>query len=107
SCRAGSQYGGWAAFKWMQLRMLSQAGRHVAARHDKRGRAIPTYLYLSRRTRAASSRPQFFVSLKKWIGARNPVKTGSSCAAVTGYDFPRPIVRHLPDGEGGKKGKDC
>src|SRR5439155_1204291 len=31
---------------------------------------------------------QFFASLEKWIGARNPVKIGSSCAAVTGYDFP-------------------
>jgi hypothetical protein len=38
-----------------------------------------------------------------WIGARNPVRIGSSCAAVTGYDFPGPIVRHEPDGEGGKK----
>src|SRR5262249_40567036 len=26
--------------------------------------------------------------LGKWIGARNPVRIGSSCAAVTGYDFP-------------------
>src|SRR5438270_3014028 len=31
---------------------------------------------------------QFFASLEKWIGARNPVRTGSSCAAVTGYNFP-------------------
>src|SRR5437764_2784998 len=31
---------------------------------------------------------QFFASLEKWIGARNPVRIGSSCAAVTGYDFP-------------------
>src|ERR1700742_2239718 len=31
---------------------------------------------------------QFFASLKKWVGARNPVRIGSSCAAVTGYDFP-------------------
>src|SRR5213076_834103 len=31
---------------------------------------------------------QFFASLEKWIGARNPVELGSSCAAVTGYNFP-------------------
>src|SRR5215475_14149893 len=31
---------------------------------------------------------QFFASLEKWVGARNPVRIGSSCAAVTGYDFP-------------------
>jgi len=41
--------------------------------------------------------------LEKWIGARNPVRIGSSCAAVTGYDFPGPIVPQTRDGEGGKK----
>ena len=39
---------------------------------------------------------------EKWIGARNPVETGSSCAAVTGYDFPKPIPEKF-GGEGGKK----
>src|SRR5947207_5375475 len=59
---------------------------------------------------------QFFASLEKWIGARNPVRIGSSCAAVTGYDFPlgQSLGRDLwgvsvgrqrisGDGEGGKK----
>src|SRR5438132_7164175 len=48
---------------------------------------------------------QFFASLRKWIGARNPVKIGSSCAAVTGYNFPwanRP-PKAFGGGEGGKK----
>ena len=36
----------------------------------------------------------------QWIGARNPVRTRSSCAAVTGYDFPR---ANRFGGEGGKK----
>src|SRR5213083_3074292 len=50
---------------------------------------------------------QFFASLRKWIGARNPVKIGSSCAAVTGYNFPsanRPS-KAFGGGEGGKKGE--
>src|SRR5437899_1435751 len=50
---------------------------------------------------------QFFASLRKWIGARNPVKIGSSCAAVTGYNFPsanRP-PKAFGGGEGGKKGE--
>src|SRR5262249_13822565 len=64
----------------------------------------------------------FFASLKKRIGARNPVRIGSSCAAVTGYDFPlgqslkfvawasSPCFRPQDadatfKGEGGKKGK--
>src|SRR5437660_5482789 len=47
---------------------------------------------------------QFFASLEKWVGARNPVRIGSSCAAVTGYDFPfGPIPEKNFGGEGGKK----
>src|SRR6266446_5943914 len=46
---------------------------------------------------------QFFASLKKWIGARNPVRIGSSCAAVTGYDFPLGQSSKSFGGEGGKK----
>src|SRR5437899_11124219 len=47
---------------------------------------------------------QFFASLEKWIGARNPVRIGSSCAAVTGYDFPfGPIPEKNFGGEGRKK----
>src|SRR5205823_11058333 len=46
---------------------------------------------------------QFFASLRKWIGARNPVKIGSSCAAVTGYNFPSANRFAIADGEGGKK----
>src|SRR6266550_3584244 len=61
---------------------------------------------------------QFFASLEKWIGARNPVRIGSSCAAVTGYNFPlanrcsawasspcphRHECRCHVSGEGGKK----
>jgi hypothetical protein len=45
---------------------------------------------------------QFFASLEKWIGARNPVRIGSSCAAVTGYDFPMGQSSKF-GGEGGKK----
>ena len=46
---------------------------------------------------------QFFASLKKWIGARNPVRIGSSCAAVTGYNFPMGQSPKTFGGEGGKK----
>src|SRR5438876_9797331 len=46
---------------------------------------------------------QFFASLEKWIGARNPVRIGSSCAAVTGYDFPMGQSSKVFGGEGGKK----
>src|SRR5437588_4415730 len=46
---------------------------------------------------------QFFASLEKWIGARNPVRSGSSCAAVTGYDFPLGQSPKNFGGEGGKK----
>src|SRR5947199_8557350 len=46
---------------------------------------------------------QFFASLEKWIGARNPVKLGSSCAAVTGYNFPLGQSPKSFGGEGGKK----
>src|SRR5947207_6282532 len=46
---------------------------------------------------------QFFASLEKWIGARNPVKIGSSCAAVTGYDFSLGQSPKNFGGEGGKK----
>src|SRR5437660_7873408 len=45
---------------------------------------------------------QFFASLRKWIGARNPVRIGSSCAAVTGYNFP---MGQSPKGFGGEGGK--
>src|SRR6184192_4843969 len=48
---------------------------------------------------------QFFASLEKWIGARNPVRLGSSCAAVTGYDFPLGQSPKNSGGEGGKKAK--
>jgi len=41
--------------------------------------------------------------LEKWIGARNPVRIGSSCAAVTGYDFPLGQSSKIFGGEGGKK----
>jgi hypothetical protein len=41
--------------------------------------------------------------LKKWIGARNPVEIGSSCAAVTGYNFPLGQSPKNFEGEGGKK----
>src|SRR5437867_164976 len=51
---------------------------------------------------AANPRSQFFASLEKWIGARNPVKLGSSCAAVTGYNFP---LGQSPKGFGGEGGK--
>src|SRR5437660_7099111 len=47
---------------------------------------------------------QFFASLKKWIGARNPVRIGSSCAAVTGYDFLWANPRNL---SGVKAGRRC
>src|SRR5213078_2618030 len=46
---------------------------------------------------------QFFASLEKWIGARNPVKFGSSCAAVTGYNFPLGQSPKSFGDEGGKK----
>src|SRR6266487_4307142 len=46
---------------------------------------------------------QFFASLEKWIGARNPVKIGSSCAAVTGYNFPLGQSPKNFGGEGGNK----
>jgi hypothetical protein len=46
---------------------------------------------------------QFFASLEKWIGARNPVRIGSSCAAVTGYNFPLGQSSKPFEGEGGKK----
>src|SRR5438034_6204428 len=46
---------------------------------------------------------QFFASLEKWIGARNPVRIGSSCAAVTGYDFPLGQFPKKFGSEGGKK----
>jgi hypothetical protein len=45
-------------------------------------------MILTLKAQAASPRSQFFASLEKWIGARNPVRIGSSCAAVTGYNFP-------------------
>src|SRR5947207_8729575 len=45
---------------------------------------------------------QFFASLEKWIGARNPVRIGSSCAAVTGYDFP---LGQSPKNSGVKAGR--
>src|SRR5881392_537349 len=48
---------------------------------------------------------QFFASLEKWVGARNPVRIGSSCAAVTGYDFPMGQSPRNFGGEGGKKAK--
>src|SRR5438128_4682683 len=48
---------------------------------------------------------QFFASLEKWIGARNPVRIGSSCAAVTGYDFPLVQFPKKFGSEGGKKAK--
>src|SRR4029453_12104250 len=44
---------------------------------------------------------QFFASLEKWIGARNPVRIGSSCAAVTGYNFP---IGPIPELSGVKAG---
>src|SRR6266480_1432447 len=47
---------------------------------------------------------QFFASLRKWIGARNPVRIGSSCAAVTGYNFPWASPRKL---SGVKAGRRC
>src|SRR6267142_1591935 len=47
---------------------------------------------------------QFFASLEKWIGARNPVRIGSSCAAVTGYDFP---LGQSPKLSGVKAGRRC
>src|SRR4029077_16787709 len=45
---------------------------------------------------------QFFASLEKWIGARNPVRIGRSCAAVPGYDFP---LGQSPKSFGGEVGK--
>ena len=45
---------------------------------------------------------QFLQKYKKQVGGRNSVKAGSSCAAVTGYDFPNANLGHAP-GEGGKK----
>src|SRR5256885_12677986 len=50
---------------------------------------------------------QFFASLEKWIGARNPVRIGSSCAAVTGYDFPiGPILEIFRGGRRGEGDSD-
>src|SRR6266550_750787 len=46
---------------------------------------------------------QFFASLEKWIGARNPVRIGSSCAAVTGYDSQLGQSSKFFGGEGGEK----
>src|SRR5438270_13402575 len=81
--------------------------RHVAARHDMSGRHHAIRFVLESATASRYFWFQFFASLKKWIGARNPVQTGSSCAAVTGYDFPRPIVPQTRDGEGGEKGRSA
>jgi hypothetical protein len=41
--------------------------------------------------------------LKKWIGARNPVRIGSSCAAVTGYDFPLGQSPKISEAKAGRR----
>jgi hypothetical protein len=45
-------------------------------------------IILTLKAQAASPRLSSLRAWKKWVGARNPVRIGSSCAAVTGYDFP-------------------
>src|SRR6267154_3464341 len=61
-------------------------------------------IILTLKVQAATARFQFFASLEKWIGARNPVRIGSSCAAVTGYDFP---LGQSPKISGVKAGRRC
>ena len=51
--------------------------------------------------------PIYEMGSGQWIGARNPVQIGSSCAAVTGYDFPwaNRAPKAFGAGEGGEKGE--
>jgi hypothetical protein len=52
--------------------------------------------------RGIYSAVSFLQKYSKQIDGRNSVKTGNSCAAVTGYDFPIANLG-LASGEGGKK----